>query len=861
MHAKSTNPLSSLLRELTYIFLAASLAISGLAAALPQPVQAAPDAPTSNVGDMSSPRVRHTATLLPNGKVLALGGHNNAGTLGSAELYDMTTGAWSATGGVNPAREGHTATTLANGKVLAAGGSSGTSALNNTALYDPAKGAWNAAAGMATARFDHTATLLRNRQVLVAGGQNFNGDPQAAAELYNPATNTWSSAGTLAAPRWDHTATLLPGGWVLVAGGQNGNDVLDSAELYNPTTNAWTPVTAHLSTARLGHSATVLPDGRVLIVGGENNGGAPALDSAELFSFNSADPAASTWMTTGALTVNSRTGHSATLLPNGKVMVAGGFGGDIGNPGAVAHPLTSIELYTPASGEWSGGDNLQGPRRGHTATLLPTGEVLVAGGQEGDNYLSGVEKIDLATGNWTLTDEMDTERSEHSATLLADGKVLVTGGTDKNGVMLDLVEIYNPGSGLWTPANSMGTPRASHTATLLPNGKLLVAGGGDGTTFLSSAELYDPQTGGWEFTGGMHQARGNHTATLLRNGQVLVAGGLASNQYLTGAELYNPETGTWSLVTPLKNARKNHTATLLTDGTVLVTGGLGTIGYLGSSERYDVGLNDWLPTGGMTAPRGSHSATLLPNGQVLVAGGLNNSSPEPWPKTSELYDPLSGGWATTTGVMNSEHYFHSAALLPNGKVLVAGGADKTGSATQKCEVFDPTTARWLPVSPMNTPRQSFTSTLLPDGKLLAVGGFSDIFLKSAELFDLGQGIDPAWRPTITAIPPRIKVERMLTFSGTNLRGYQWIEASSGSTHESPSNYPLVQVRRPDSGQVAWLPPDPKLGFSDTAFNSAPVVFPIGPAIVTVYVNGIPSQSVMIQIDQIKTFVPLLWRSH
>ena len=860
MHAKNTNPASSLLRKLTHIFLTASLAISSLAAVLPQPVQAAPDAPTSYVGDMSSPRTGHTATLLHNGKVLALGGHNNTGTLGSAELYDMTTGAWSAANGINPAREGHTATTLTNGKVLAAGGWSGTGPLNNAALYDPAKGSWTAAAGMATARFDHTATLLESGSVLVVGGHTtIDGNPLAAAERYNPATNTWSSAGSLAAPRWDHTATLLPGGWVLVAGGQNGTTVLDTAELYNPTTNGWTSVTARLSTARLGHSATALPDGTVLIAGGENDDG--YLDSAELFSFNSADPGASIWATTGSLTVNSRTGHSATLLPNGKVMVAGGFGGDIANPGADAHPLTSIELYTPASGEWSGGDNLQGPRRGHTATLLPTGEVLIAGGQEGTNYLSGVEKIDLFTGNWTATDEMDTERSEHSATLLADGTVLVTGGTDKDGIMLDLVEIYNPGSGLWTPANSMGTPRASHTATLLPNGKLLVAGGGDGSTFLSSAELYDPQTGGWEFTGGLHQARGNHTATLLRNGQVLVAGGLASNQYLTGAELYNPETGTWSLVTPLKNARKNHTATLLTDGTVLVTGGLGTIGYLGSSERYDVGLNDWLPTGGMTAPRGSHSATLLPNGQVLVAGGLNNSSPEPWPKTSELYDPISGGWATTAGVMNSAHYFHSAALLPNGKVLVAGGADATGSATQKCEVFDPTTAGWLPVSQMNTPRQSFTTTILPDGKLLAVGGFSDIFLKSAELFDLGQGISPAWRPTITSIPPRIKVERMLTFSGTNLRGYQRMEASSGSTHESPSNYPLVQVRRPDSGQVAWLPPNPSLGFSDTVFNSVPVVFPIGPAIVTVYVNGIASRSVMIQIDQVKTFVPMVARGH
>ena len=652
-------------------------------------------------------------------------------------------------------------------------------------------------------------------------------------------------------PRWDHTATLLSNEWVLVAGGEDETDALDRAELYNPTSNTWTNVSDPLSTRRLGHSATALPNGDVLIAGGDNYDDG-FLASAELFTFDETTPANSTWTAAESMVVNSRSGHSATLLPDGTVMVAGGYGGDLNAPTNPAHPLTSIELYDPnaAVGEsWTGGGNLDSPRTNHTATLMPSGEVLMVGGKLGEGFLASAEKIDPTTGVWTTTSDMDTERSGHSATLLADGKVLIAGGTGNLGT-LTLAEIYDPISG-WSSTNSMNTPRANHTATLLLNGKVLVAGGGNGTIFTTGSELYDPQTGNWEFTGALNNARANHTATLLRNGKVLVAGGLTNNsEYLNSAEVYDPDTGSWSLVTSLVTARRDHTATLLTDGTVLVTGGYNN-GYLKTSERYDIALNDWLPTGPLTTERGNHTATLLPNGQVLVAGGLNDGL-----KSGELYDPISGGW-TTTAPMNMAHYSHSAGLLPNGKVLVAGGNDNDTGTIADCEVYDPITADWQIVESMKSARQGFTTTILSDGRILAAGGQSNTALKSAELYDIGQGYLPAWRPTIDSIPARIKTGEMLTFSGTNFRGYQQIEASSGSTRESPSNYPLVQLRRLDNGQVAWLSPDPTLGFSATEFNSVPLSFGIGPVVVTVYVNGIPSKSEMIQIDPVKIFTPML----
>ena len=854
MHSANTSHGSSLFRKLIRVLLTTCLAISGLAMVLPKSIQAAPDAP-AGLGSMTTARVKHTATLLQNGKVLAVGGYNGSVINGSAELYSIAAGTWSPTGSISPARESHTATTLLNGKVLVVGGSNGTSALASTTLYDPAKGTWTASGNLAVARSQHTATLLADGSVLVVGGMVTNGAPAGAAERYDPKNGTWSHTVSMSepTPRWGQTATLLSNGWVLIAGGEDETGALQSTELYNPVSNTWTNVNATLSKARLGHSATALPNGKVLVAGGDNYDDG-FLNSAELFTFDETTPADSTWTAAGSMVVNSRSGHSATLLPNGNVLVAGGFGGDLNAPENPPHALTSIELYDPDAsipGLWSGAGNLESPRIIHTATLLPTGEVLLTGGKHEENYLASAEKIDPTTGVWTATSEMDTERSGHSATLLADGKVLVAGGTGQLGT-LNLAEIYDPISG-WTNANPMHSPRANHTATLLPNGKVLVAGGGSGTTFINDCELYDPQTGAWYDTGALHDPRANHTATLLRNGKVLVAGGLTNGSlYLKSAEVYDPDTGNWSLVTPLQNARRDHTATLLNDGTVLVTGGYDN-GYLASSERYDITLNAWLPTASMVTKRGNHTATLLPNGQVLVAGGLNDGL-----TTSELYNPISGGWSSAAP-MNSGHYSHSAKLLPNGKVLVVGGNDNITGPIPDCEVYDPITADWQSVAPMNTARQSFAAAVLSDGRILAVGGQNVDALKSAELYDIGQGFLPAWRPTIDSLPARIKAGQILTFSGTNFRGYQQIEASSGSTHESPSNYPLVQLRRPDNGQVAWLSPDPTLGFSATEFNSIPLSFAIGPVVVTVYVNGIPSQSEMIQIDPVKVFTPMVFK--
>jgi large repetitive protein len=305
-------------------------------------------------------------------------------------------------------------------------------------------------------------------------------------------------------------------------------------------------------------------------------------------------------------------GHTATLLTNGAVLIAGGYTPDNYESGLPPEFSVDPELYYPASDTWVPSSELREFLLQHTATLLTNGQVLVAGG---DN-LSSAELYDPATGLWTATGSLATARGSHTATLLPNGKVLVAGGDGTNNSALASAELYDPATGHWTATGSLGAARAGHTATLLPNGKVLVVGGGD-----IRAELYDPVTGVWTYTGSLVTARAGHTATLLPNGKVLVAGGDGTNNSaLASAELYDPATGHWAATGSLGAARYRHTATLLPNGNVLVVGGNGSVSF---AELYDPTTGAWLPTGSLGADGPlDHTATLLANGQVLVAGGF-----------------------------------------------------------------------------------------------------------------------------------------------------------------------------------------------------------------------------------------------
>ena len=277
------------------------------------------------------------------------------------------------------------------------------------------------------------------------------------------------------------------------------------------------------------------------------------------------------WGPTGDLGV-ARYDHTATLLSTGQVLVAGGLSGPLDAA------LSSAELYDPAAGVWMPTGSLNTARALHTATLLPSGQVLVAGGTSTllpPSPLTSAELYDPATGLWTPTGDLAAARLFHTATLLGTGQVLAAGGINFF-ASLSSAELFDPASGLWTPTGDLGAARGGHTDTLLPSGQVMVAGGYDPSaspSVLSSAELYDPGTGMWTATGGLTTARYDHAATLLMSGQVLVAAGYSGLTELSNSELYDPPTGTWTVTGDLATARRGHQATLLASGQVLVSGG------------------------------------------------------------------------------------------------------------------------------------------------------------------------------------------------------------------------------------------------------------------------------------------------
>ena len=374
-----------------------------------------------------------------------------------------------------------------------------------------------------------------------AGGATSSAGTTDTATLRGVSTAT----GNMTTARWLHTATLLSSGKVLIAGGQDASrNFLASAELYDPVAGTFT-ATGSMTAARSGHTATFLFNGKVLIAGGEvGDSGMGGRPSAELY-----DPTFGTFTTVGAATA-AKPEHTATLLPNGNVLIAGGVGFYGGDEVGTLFSFASAQLFDPSSGQLAATGSMTATRCGHGALLLPNGKVLIVGGGQLNDISNGefsnglvalasAELYDPTAGIFAATGSMATARYDHSATLLSGGKVLVAGGSESgNTPAFSSAELYDPNVGRFTATGSMTTAREFHTATVLPGWGVLVAGGLGGTDAFASAEMYDPTAGTFAATGSMTTTRYGHTATLLSSGKVLIAGGSSGVAPLATAELY-----------------------------------------------------------------------------------------------------------------------------------------------------------------------------------------------------------------------------------------------------------------------------------------------------------------------------------
>ena len=668
--------------------------------------------------------------------------------------------------------------------------------------------------------FFHDAVLLNDGRVLGTGGTGI-------SELYDPAASTWSTTGSMSVA-CAGTSTLLNDGKVLVTGGI-GNPLVSCAELYDPSTGTWSATNA-MNFPRFFHTATLLQSGKVLVTGGAGNSSPASI--AELY-----DPSTGTWSITGATNNIHAGGHTTTLLNNGKVLVIGGDG----------NTTNSAELYDPDTGVWTTTGNTNVDRKYHTATLLNNGNVLATGGYFN---LSNAELYDQATGIWSITGDMIVGRSAHEAMLLNNGKVLVTGGAGST--VFASTELYDPISGTWSAAGNMNVARAMHSAVLLNNGKVLITGGtSDGSTSLASSELVtlapantlngtltlpsgwlnstsisvgfvgassgaainagalsnDNNTwGGWvsaspdesiattwdvgrEGAGVPVYLRLrdiNDQAATVVNGTVDVdltspSSILTSLPSISPAEISLSWSGSDSLsgistydvqVRAGPGSAWTNVVTNTTNTSITFNGSGGLAHYFrvrardisGNVEDWPIMfdtytlvddtlpsapgtnnftgstlLKDWVTfttTGSMNAAHEYHTATLLNNGKVLVAGGYTISMSNL--TSAELYDPDTGIWSPT-GSMGVARSLHTATLLNDGsgRVLVAGG----GASGASAELYDPATGTWSPTGSMGVTRAFHTATLLNNGKVLVAGGSG---LASAELYDPATN---TWSPT------------------------------------------------------------------------------------------------------------------
>lgn len=752
---------------------------------------------------MAGARSGHTLTPLATGKVLVLGG---AGATPAAELFDPVTGTFSTAAAPAVARWVHTATLMRDGRVFVIGGwdsSTSTHLVVEVELYDPATDAWAAAGSLADGRANHTATLLPSGRVLVTGDYQQTGLP---ALLFDGSTG-WSTVADPQGERYWHTATRLADGRVLVAGGtpDMGATEFTDAEIFDEATRTFTPVNP-MSVARAGHSATVLPDGRVFVAGGRNS---VVTKTAEIF-----DPATGTWSMAPPF-VQQRFWHAAGLFPDGSVFLGLGQG----SSGTV---LGDGEVFLWPSGTWSPLAYVYGtPRVYPTATILPTGRLLLAGGSAGASGPQNTALVlDPLSPGLGLAPAMAASHLRARGVLLPDGAVLAAGESTYG------LELFDGAA--WKAIVVPGAAQPSlPTLSLLASGRVLIAGGELAASATDGAMIFEPPRT-VRAIAPLPSPRKNHAAVVLADGRVLVTGGVDASLAPTAeADVFDPTSEAWSQARPMTTPRASHAATLLADGRVLVTGGAAG---LASAELWDPSTGSWHAAAMLDAHE-SHTSTLLPDGRVLVVGFGGNGVAD-----AELFDPATESFGLTAGAAR-QRIDHTARVLRDGEVLLTGGIQPGPGSFQENELFDPITGKFS-LSPRTDVRRGHASTLLLDGTVLHLGGTGGTGAAASETFDEGRRAPAASVPSLGAFASPVQAGAAVVLSG---KGFTGVGDASGSDYRGgAANFPLFHLLRVDNERYSVVPVTDWTDVSAVAH--LPANLTPGWHLGWVVVNGVPSAS-------------------
>lgn|GEM_PF-3532249 len=734
--------------------------------------------------------------MLNDGSLFIIGGHHKDGTFSQTCLrYHPLTNTLRQAAPLQLGRRFCTVTVLPDGRVLVAGGETATGATNRCEIYDPLLDRWSEAAPMAVARNRHAQLLLYDGRVMVIGG--YGSTFIASCEIYTPSTNTWQQTGALNSARNHFGAVLLPDSSVLAAGGY---PYPRSCERYTPSTGTWTAVAALPSPFPVGANLlTLLPNGLVLTAGGW--GGTQGMtDFAALW-----DPVSGTWRQTSPL-LEQRAQPQGVLLTDGTILAVAGYNATTPGADITNYSVATVDRYNPHTEVWSSMEPTPAPVSLGVCALLPNGNVFLGGG---GRYESNRGIAEYYTSSYLLpTQPLQVAVRAHNPLFAgivagvptANGRILVSRAAQCGlPPLADSLLVVDALESVPTTSPVVGTS-AGGLVLMQDGGTLALAGGSGGTGGVRTAVI--DSNGLSTVYPGIQRARSGYATITLPTGTVLVLGGSDSSGtvVLDDVIAWSPLEQRWTSRRALPTPRTHATATLLEDGRVLVVGGSNTVGQaLATTDLYDPTCNRWQPGPALSTPRADHTATLLADGDVLVAGGCDAASAERWSVAANTWSPVP---------MNMSRRSHTATLLPNGSVLIAGGISSDGARSiQTTEIYVPVANHFDAGPVMSVPRHSHSAVPTTGGDVALLGG-STLTPQGCDppddyevlsLYDV-EGRNA--RPTITGLSTTSIVRAVgndisLTVKGENFQD-NLRSQSNGTSYDytaTPTNHPVVEIRR------------------------------------------------------------------